>query len=222
MQNVPLAAIREVRRLPSPIQRPQTLAVCDGRVWLSSRDVPTLYGLDERWHVSHTTKAPGSIWGLAVSPTGLTAVCGLGQDDDRYIYRYTLGEGFEPQGIACPDFTGCYVTYNAGAQLYLAQVHYSRVIALDEIGSEQKTFDAPRGLCGICWVRGALYLIGTDDENSDECYLSRLTLSETGYTVRDIARVPFQARSLAFDGQLLWSNHRDRDEIVAFDLPTAL
>ena len=35
----------------------------------------------------------------------------------------------------------------------------------------------------------------------------------------EIARVPFQCRSLAFDGNHLWTNHREADRIVCFELP---
>ena len=35
----------------------------------------------------------------------------------------------------------------------------------------------------------------------------------------DIAVVPFACRSLAFDGELFWSNYRAKDKIVSFVLP---
>jgi len=37
--------------------------------------------------------------------------------------------------------------------------------------------------------------------------------------VKDIAVVPFACRSLTFDGERFWANHRAADEIVSFRLP---
>jgi hypothetical protein len=37
--------------------------------------------------------------------------------------------------------------------------------------------------------------------------------------VEDIAVVPFASRSLTFDGELFWSNHRAKDTMIAFALP---
>jgi len=36
----------------------------------------------------------------------------------------------------------------------------------------------------------------------------------------DIAKVAFASRSLTFDGENFWSNHRAANEIVSFRLPT--
>jgi hypothetical protein len=44
-------------------------------------------------------------------------------------------------------------------------------------------------------------------------------LSEERPEIKDLAKVPFACRSLTFDGELLWSNHRAANEIVAFSLP---
>jgi hypothetical protein len=32
----------------------------------------------------------------------------------------------------------------------------------------------------------------------------------------DVARIPFQARALAWDGTKFWTNHREQNQIVAF------
>jgi hypothetical protein len=39
--------------------------------------------------------------------------------------------------------------------------------------------------------------------------------------IDDIARIPFSARSLAFDGERFWTNHREANETVAFARPDA-
>ena len=33
----------------------------------------------------------------------------------------------------------------------------------------------------------------------------------------DLARIPFAARALAYDGARFWTNHREANEIVAFE-----
>jgi hypothetical protein len=37
--------------------------------------------------------------------------------------------------------------------------------------------------------------------------------------IEDIARVPFACRSLTFDSENFWTNHRAANEIVSFTLP---
>jgi hypothetical protein len=34
--------------------------------------------------------------------------------------------------------------------------------------------------------------------------------------ITDIARIPFAARALAFDGERFWTNHREQNQIVSF------
>jgi len=34
--------------------------------------------------------------------------------------------------------------------------------------------------------------------------------------IEDLARIPFQARALAFDGKNFWTNHREQNQIVSF------
>jgi len=36
--------------------------------------------------------------------------------------------------------------------------------------------------------------------------------------VEDLAAVPFAARSLTFDGEYFWSNHRVANETISFSL----
>jgi len=37
--------------------------------------------------------------------------------------------------------------------------------------------------------------------------------------IEDLARIPFQARALAWDGKRFWTNHRERHQIVSFAKP---
>jgi hypothetical protein len=64
------------------------------------------------------------------------------------------------------------------------------------------------------------YLITTDDEASDEYWLTRVDAHGEWPQSVNLARVPFAARALAFDGVRFWTNHRESDEIVAFAMPS--
>ena len=37
--------------------------------------------------------------------------------------------------------------------------------------------------------------------------------------IDDLARIPFAARALAFDGTNFWTNHREQNQIVSFARP---
>ena len=46
----------------------------------------------------------------------------------------------------------------------------------------------------------------------------RVALAEGRTQVEDVATIPFASRSLAFDGERFWSNHRAANEIMSFTL----
>ena len=69
------------------------------------------------------------------------------------------------------------------------------------------------------FVDGVLYLVTTDAEETNEYWLTRVDLKAAGAgepTWVDVARIPFQARALAWDGTKFWTNHREQNQIVAF------
>ena len=77
----------------------------------------------------------------------------------------------------------------------------------------------PHGICGQVFVDGVLYLVTTDAEETNEYWLTRVEMTSAGLgepTCADVARIPFQARALAWDGTKLWPNHREQNQIVAF------
>ena len=49
---------------------------------------------------------------------------------------------------------------------------------------------------------------------------SQINPQEETLAAKDIAVVPFASRSLTFDGELFWSNHRAKDTIISFALPS--
>jgi hypothetical protein len=63
-------------------------------------------------------------------------------------------------------------------------------------------------------------LLTTDDEASDEYWLTRVDARGATPKIEDIASVGFKARALTYDGDRFWTNHREHDQIVAFARPT--
>ena len=87
---------------------------------------------------------------------------------------------------------------------------------MDESGHVVRQIDVPHQICGQCFVDGQFYLVTTEDESTNDYFLTRVTAN--GQTrSEDVARIPFAARSLAFDGSRFWTSHREANQIVAFD-----
>jgi hypothetical protein len=155
-------------------------------------------------------------WGMTVAGDDLYAVCGEPPDDDRYIRRYVKGAGFaDDLRKPCPDGTGSYLAFD-GSRLVLTQWYARRVLYLDRSLDVESEVEAQRGICGATFADGVVYLVTTADESTDDYWLSRVIDGDRPTTI-DVARIPFKARSLAWDGLYFWTNHRERDEIVAFE-----
>ncbi len=221
-----LPAIAEVRRLASPAPFPQALAAPRGAacLYMAPREVPLLYTIDvSTLVVTREIPLPGSIWGATIEDRVLTFVASSGPDDDRVIRSYDLDGDLQTAVVPCPDATGSYVAVADGA-LYLTQFYRRRLLRLDEDGTVLETTAIPHDICGVAHTGDALYLITTDDEESEAYFLTQVVLGRAGDVtsvadVADVARIPFKARSLAWDGDTFWTNHRDRHEIVAFRRP---
>jgi hypothetical protein len=209
--------ITEALRLPSPAPRPQALAFDGEKLWMGSIGTDRLYAINPlQWTVIEEENVPGKPWGMTVVGDELRVVCGVGEDDDRVIRRFVPGHGFKTQGaIECPDSTGSQLSYD-GTRLYLSQWYNRRVLGLDERGAIVKQIDVPHQICGQCYVDEGFYLVTTDDETTDEYFLTRVPANGTAKP-EDLARIPFGARALAFDGSRFWTNHREANQIVAFD-----
>jgi len=209
--------INEALRLPSPAPRPQALAFDGEKLWMGSVETDRLYAIDPiHWTVSEEAKVPGKPWGMTVLGDELRVICGEGPDDDRVVRRFVPGHGFKTgDAIDCPDYTGSQLSYD-GTWLYVSQWYNRRLLGIDEHGNVVRTIDLPRGVCGQCYSDGAFYLITTEDEESNEYFLTRVSANGTNQS-EDLARVPFAARALAFDGSKFWTNHREANQIVAFD-----
>jgi len=57
-------------------------------------------------------------------------------------------------------------------------------------------------------------------QGEEQWWIARLNLREETPEVKDLAVVPFAARSLTFDGENFWSNHRAANETVCFSPPS--
>jgi hypothetical protein len=210
--------VKESLRLPSPAPRPQALAFDGEKLWLGSIETNRLYALDPRqWTLVEEDQAPGKPWGMTVVGDELRVICGEGEDDDRIIRRFVPGHGFKTRdAVSCPDDTGSQLSYD-GSWLYVSQWYNRRILGVDDRGNVVRQIDLPRGICGQCYVDGHFFLLTTDDEESDDYFLSRIDgAAKTPF--EDLARVPFAARALAYDGSRFWTNHREANEVVAFDV----
>jgi sugar lactone lactonase YvrE len=213
-----LSAVTELRRLQSPAITPQALTWKSDRLWMGSRDLCRIYAVDpQTWNVIKESEAPGIPWAAVATKDGIAFTIGEGENDDRYLRYYLAGSGFATRPrIACPEFTGSYLSYD-GANLYLSQWYKHRILRLDSDGTILSSIDVGSEISGHTFVDGSIYVLRGTEQNGENWMIARLDPREE--TIVDIARVPFACRSLTFDGEHFWANHRAANEIVMFDLP---
>ena len=220
-----LPNIIERKRLRSPTVTPQALA-CEGDcLFMSSRDLGLLYKIHVgTWKIVREIDPPGIVWAAASAGNGqMCFTIGKGLNDDRYIYRYALNEGFTKL-FSCPDFTGSYLSFD-GKHLYMSQWYKERILKFDDYGNILREIDVGAEICGHTFVDGMIYVLrGRENKNdpskSEEWRIARLDPKEENPQVEDLAAVPFAARSLTFDGEYFWSNHRAANETISFSLPS--
>jgi len=217
---MPELEIIEKRRITSPAITPQALAwdSQNKRMWMGSRDLRRIYAIDpENGSVFKEQEAPGIPWAAVALNGELRFTIGEGADDDRYIYRYTPEGGFSKM-FACPEFTGSYLSFD-GNNLYMSQWYKKRVLKFDHQGNVVGEIDVGAEICGHAFANGSLYVLRGQERPNEEWRIARLSPQGERLVAEDIAVVPFASRSLTFDGELFWSNHRAKDAIIAFGLP---
>lgn len=214
-----LPVISGPERLPSPAPTPQALAAVDGVLWMGSRDLRRIYRIEKNsWTATEEMKAPGTPWAAVSAGEDLWFTIGEGPDDDRYVWRYVLGKGFsEKDRIACPEFTGSYLSYD-GEHLYLSQWYKHRLLKLDAAGNITREIAIHAEICGHVFVDGLIYVLCGTEQGEGDWRIARLDPREETPRIEELARVPFQCRSLTFDGERFWTNHREADRIVSFTL----
>jgi hypothetical protein len=215
-----LPVIKEIERLPSPATTPQALTWHKSEFWFGSRDLRRIYRMDRKtWKVLEEVEAPGIPWAAVSAGDFLWFTLGEGDEDDRYLWRYVTGRGFlETERIPCPELTGSYLSFD-GETLYLSQWYKHRILKLDAKGNVTREIAIGAEISGHVFVDGLIYVLRGTEQNGGDWRLARLDPRETTPRVEELARVPFQCRSLAFDGEKLWTNHREADRIVCFAKP---
>jgi hypothetical protein len=215
-----LPTINEIARQVSPATTPQALAWCDGQLWFGSRDLRRIYRMDPKsWTVLDDVEAPGIPWAAVSVGDALWFTFGEGADDDRYLRRYTPGQGFvDGFRIPCPDFTGSYLSYD-GRNLYLSQWYKHRVLQLDSPGNIVREIAVGAEISGHAFVDGLIHVLCGTEQNGGDWRLARLDPREATPKIEELAQVPFQCRSLTWDGERFWTNHREADRIVCFAMP---
>ena len=207
------------QRHNSPAVTPQALAWDGNYLWMSSRDLGTLYKIDtSRWKIVQEIDPPGTVWtGVSLGNGNMCFTIGKGLNDDRYVYRYKPEDGFSRM-FACPEFTGSYLSFD-GQNLYMSQWYKKRVLKFDDNGNVTREIDVGAEICGHTFTNGWLYVLRGQEQPSEDWRIARLNPKGETPAVEDIGVVPFACRSLTFDGEYFWSNYRANNEIISFVLP---
>lgn len=212
-----LKAILEVERFVSPSPQPHSIAVRGKDVWVASRATRKIDVIErEGWRKTGEIEPPGMPWGMSYGGGSIVMTCGEEPDDTRRIHRYIPGEGFDALDLACPDDTGSHLALYGG-RILLGQWYNKKLLLLGEDGSVSSTWNTPHEICGVAVIDDMAAILGTDEEENGEYFLSRLDLRSG--IADDLAVVPFRARGLAWDGSRFWTNHREADRTVTFALP---
>jgi hypothetical protein len=211
-----MQSVKELDRHRSPGSRPQPLAFHGKTLWMGSWDTDHLYAIDpQTWRVVEEVAAPGKPYGIAALGDELRIVVSIGEEDDRYFYRFVPGQGFDSEsGTACPDFTGSHLASD-GTTLYLGQMGNRRILALDANGSVLREIALPTRCVGMGFREGSFHIISADEE-FENLQLAKLDLQVSTPALAPLAAIPFDARGLAFDGDVWWTSHREASEIVSF------
>lgn len=153
---------------------------------------------------------------MTVIEDELRVLCGETDEDNRIIRRLIPGKGFDPDfSIWCPNDTGSQLGYD-GANLHVSQWYNKRVLKIDTKGNIIEGFNLPHEPCGQVFVDGVIFAQTTDDESTNDYYLTRIDPRGNEPVIEDLARIPFPGRALTFDGARFWTNHRAANQIVCF------
>ncbi len=186
---------------------------------MGSRDLRRIYAIDlASWKVREELEAPGIPWAAVSEGKALCFTLGEGADDDRYLRRFVPGTGWsESDRIACPEFTGSYLSYD-GEHLYLSQWYEHRILKLDRNGKILGIVDVGAEISGHTFVDGMIYVLRGTEQDGEDWRIARFDPRSDNPELEDLATLPWQCRSLAWDGEQFWSNHRAADRIVRFTM----
>jgi hypothetical protein len=210
-------SIVELERREATSPEPHAVAIDGNTVYVSSRATRRIDTIDrDSWKRTGELDSPGMPWGMTFGDGALVMTCGETSEDTRRIRRYTKAAGFDASFVACPDDTGSHLAIYE-SRVLLGQWYNKKLLLLENDGSVARTYDAPHGIAGVAVVDGVACLLGTDDEEDGDYFISRVDLEDGN--AEDLALVPFRARGLSYDGSRFWTNHREADRVVTFVLP---
>jgi len=210
--------IENVQRHASPAVTPQALAWDGTHLWMGSRDLRRVYQIEvATWKVLEEVEPPGIPWAAVSLGKEIGFTLGIDPDDDRYFYRFTPGDGFT-KSFAYPEFTGSYISFD-GQHLYLSQWYKGRIFELEQSGQHLRTVQLKGEISGHVYVDGLIYVLHGTEKDGESWAIARVDPREENPKPHDLAWVPFACRSLTYDGQRFWSNHRAGNEIITFSLP---
>jgi len=201
---------------PGPATRPHPLAFLNGLLWAGSWDTDAIYAIDAAdWKVREHVAAPGKPYGMTAFGDELRVVVAL-DDDDRYLYRFVPGRGFDPASkVACPDFTGSYLAAGE-ATVFLGQMGKRRILALNEDSQPLREIALPTRCAGFGFgPHGHFFMISGDDE-LEHLKFGTLDVSQDAPEFEEIAPIDDNARSLVYDGRRWWTSLRDENQIASF------
>src|SRR5689334_166068 len=91
MNSNDISEIAGQKQFHSPVVTPQALAWDGKQLWLSSRDLGTLYKIDiDTWKFFEEIDPPEVVWvGVSLGNSEMRFTIGKGLNDDRYVNRYT-------------------------------------------------------------------------------------------------------------------------------------
>ena len=211
-----VAKVQERERHASPGGRPQPIAFDRGTLWIGCRDTKQLYGIDPKtWSVLESVALPGEPFGLTAFDGTLLLVLSLGDDDDRYFYRYVPGRGLDLESkMPCPNLTGSHLASD-GTTLYLAQMTDGRILEIGADGDVRREIALPTRCAGMGFGESTFHIIAADEEFEDLRF-GTFDLRAADPKVEVVAALPEEARGLAFDGTAWWTNLRDISQILSF------
>jgi len=128
--------------------------------------------------------APGIPW-AAVSTDGIIRfTIGEDPDDDRYLRSYVPASGFGEGRIACPEFTGSYLSID-GDHLYLSQWYKHRILKLDASGNILRAIDVGAEVSGHVFVDGSIYVLRGTEQGNEDWRIARLDPQQETPKVND-------------------------------------
>ena len=90
---------------------------------------------------------------------------------------------------------------------------------LDADGNIIRKIDIGAEISGHVFIDDLIYVLRGTEQNGESWTIARLDPRQETPELEDIAIVPFACRSLTFDGEHFWTNHRAANEIISFALP---